>query len=389
MLPFENAEYQDRLAPTRTRMREQGLDALWVTDPANMYYLTGYNAWSFYTPQGVLVPADGDPLLFAREMDAHGAHLTTFLGPDRILGYPEDHVQQRDRHPMDWVASRLDEHGLAGTTLGVELDSYFFTPRAHEALRAGLARTRFVDSAELVNWVRAVKSPAELELMRRAARTAERAMSTAVEVIEPGVRQCDAAAAIVAAQAGGSKEHGGDYPAIVPMLATGAGTATPHLTWSDATFVRGEGTSIELAGCHARYHCPMARTVFLGDPPQRLRDTAAVVAEGLEQALDAARPGVICEQIEQAWRAVIGRHGLAKESRIGYSIGIGYPPDWGEHTMSLRPGDRTVVTPGMTFHVILGMWMDGWGYELSEAIVVTETGAQCLCDFPRQLFVKS
>ena len=387
MLPFDDAEYATRLARTRTRMREQGLDALWVTDPANMYYLTGYNAWSFYTPQGVLVPADGDLLLFAREMDAKGAHLTTFLSQNQILGFPEDYVQQRDRHPSDWIAARLVEAGVAGGTVGVEMDSYFFTPRAYEALRAGLPRTRVVDSMELVNWIRGVKSPAELELMRRAARIAERAMSTALDVIEPGVRQCDAAAAIGAAQAEGTKEHGGDYPALVPMMPTGEGTATPHLTWSDAPFVRKEATSIELAGCSARYHCPMARTVFLGEPPQRLVDTAKVVAEGLERALDAARPGATGEQIERAWRDVISRHGLEKASRIGYPVGIGYPPDWGEHTMSLRPGDHTEVQPGMTFHMILGMWMDGWGFELSETFVVTETGAQCFCDFPRKLFV--
>jgi ectoine hydrolase len=381
---FERAEYDERLRRVRERMAAAGLDGLIVTDPANMHYLTGYDGWSFYTPQCVAVPADEDMVLFTRAMDAAGARLTTFLDDDRILGFPDDYVQQRDRHPMDWIADRLRERGALAGRVGLEMDAYFFTPRAYEALRRGAPGVDLVDAQELVNWVRAVKSPAEIELMRAAARIAERAMAAGIEAIEPGVPQCDAAAAISNAQIAG----GGDYPAIVPMLPTGEGASTPHLTWSDAPFVTGEGTILELAGCRRRYHCPMARTVFLGDPPQRLADTARITVEGLSVALDAVRPGARCEDVEAAWRAHIARHGLEKASRIGYPVGLGYPPDWGEHTMSLRPGDATPLEPGMAFHMILGMWMDGWGFEASETFVVSESGAECLASFPRELVVK-
>lgn len=85
---------------------------------------------------------------------------------------------------------------------------------------------------------------------------------------------------------------------------------------------------------------------------------------------------------------VIARHGIRKPSRIGYSVGLGYPPDWGEHIMSLRPGDLTELRPDMTFHMILGLWMDDWGFELAETFRVTPAGAECLCSFPRRLFVK-
>jgi len=385
---FELDEYGDRLDRTRERMRAQGIDTLIATDPANMHYLTGYDGWSFYTPQGVVVPVEGELLLFTRAMDANGARLTTWLEDRQILGFPEDLVQQRDRHPLQWVAGELTRRDLAGGAVALELDSYFFSPRAYEALRAGLPGARFSDSEQLVNWVRAVKSPAEIELMRRAARIMERVMRAGIDAIEPGVRQCDAVATIAAAQAGGTEEHGGDYPAIVPMLPTGVGTSAPHLTWSEAPLRSGEATVLELAACHRRYHCPLARTVYLGDPPRRLLETARVVEEGLEAALAAVRPGATCESVEAAWRELIGRHGLEKSSRIGYSVGLGYPPDWGEHTMSLRPGDRTPLEPDMAFHMILGMWMQDWGFELSETFRVTQGGAECLCAFPRGLTVK-
>jgi ectoine hydrolase len=386
---FARSEYDERIARTRDRMRVRAIDVLVVSEPANMHYLTGYDGWSFYTPQCVVVPADGDLLLFTRRIDAAGARLTTWLGEEQILGFPEELVQAGDRHPMQWVGAELARRGLGGGVVALELDAYFFSPRAHAALCSALRSARVVDAEELVNWVRAVKSPAELELMDRAARIAERVMRAAIDAVEPGVRQCDAVAAIVAAQAAGTEEAGGDYPAIVPLLPTGVGTSAPHLTWSDAPFRAGEATVLELAGCHRRYHCPLARTVFLGEPPRRLADTAQIVAEGLEAALAAVRPGAACESVEAAWRGVIARHGLEKGSRIGYPVGLGYPPDWGEHTMSLRPGDTTPLEPGMTFHLMLGMWMDDWGFELSETFRVTADGAECLSAFPRELIVKA
>jgi Xaa-Pro aminopeptidase len=132
----------------------------------------------------------------------------------------------------------------------------------------------------------------------------------------------------------------------------------------------------------------MARTLFLGDPPQRLRDTEQVVLEGLQAALDAATPGASAEAVEAAWRSVASRQGVTKESRIGYSVGLNYPPDWGEHTISLRPGDRTELEPNMTLHLILGIWADDWGIEISECFQVTEGGAKPFCRFPRELVVK-
>lgn len=382
------AEFDARLGKVRERMAAQGLHSLVVVDPANMHYLTGYDGWSFYTPQCVFVPSDGELLIFTRQMDANGARLTTFFNEEQIFGYPDDYVQQRDCHPMEWVAKELVRRGVVDGTVGLEMDAYYFSARSYEALRSSLPGSAFADSHELVNWVRAVKSPSELALMRGAARIAEHAMATAIEAVQPGVRQCDAAAAICGAQVRGTEQWGGDYPSFVPLLPTGAGTSTAHLTWSEARFQRGETTLLELAGCYRRYHCPMARTVFLGSPPQRLVEISEITVAGLEAALQAVRPGATCEQIEAAWRAHISRHGLEKPSRIGYAVGLNYPPDWGEHTMSLRPGDTSVLEIGMTFHLIAGMWLDDGGFEVSEAFVVAETGAECLSSFPRELAIK-
>jgi len=390
MQAFDRDEYLERIENTKLRMMQFGLDVLLVSDPANMNYLTGYDGWSFYTPQVVVVAlAQDEPICVVRGIDLNGAKVTTFLDENSLIGYPDDYVQNKRMHPMDFVAEVLEARGLARGSVGLEMDAYFFTAACAEALQQSLPDATFKNAYTLVNWIRMIKSRQELEYMRQAARILENVMTAAIESVTPGTRQCDAAADILAAQARGTAEFGGDYTAIVPMQPSGLGTSTPHLTWSDKPFVEGEATILELAGCRMRYHCPQARTVFLGVPPQMLVDTAKVVVDGLNAVIGAARPGLTCEEIEGVWRGVIAKAGIVKDSRIGYSCGLNYPPDWGEHTISLRPGDKTVLQPDMTIHVIPGIWQDDWGIEISECIHLTDTGAEPLARTPRELIVKT
>ena len=286
------------------------------------------------------------------------------------------------------MADYLRSRGFDGKRIGTELDSYYFSPRALGCLEAGLPNARFLDGDLLVNWARVVKSPAEIALMRQAARLVETAMATAYETIAPGVRQCDAVGAIYQAQIAGQADFGGDLTSLCPIILAGEAATTAHPIWSDRPFEPGQTVALELGGARKRYTCALARTLQLGRPPRKLIDTAAAVEEGLEAVLAIVKPGVTTGEVHGAWQGVLERHGLTKESRIGYSIGVGYPPDWGEHTLSLRPGETTPLEANMTVHVMLGMWLDDWGMELSETVRVTESGAECLTSFPRDVFVK-
>jgi ectoine hydrolase len=388
---FETQEYLDRIQKVKLSMEASGIDVLIASDPANLNYLTGYDGWSFYVPQVVVVALeDEQPLWIGRGMDANGARHTTFLSHERIIGYPDHYVQNPVRHPMNFVADELKRRGWAQKSIGLELDAYYFSARCYIELQKDLPKAQFKDGNLLVNWVRLVKSPAEIAYMKQAGKIVEQVMQTAIDTVAPGVRECDAVAEIFRSQIKGTAEFGGDYTAIVPMMPTGAKTATPHLTWTDERYENETAVNLELAACRNRYHSPLARTMYLGsNPPNNLTDTAEIVVEGLHAALDAIKPGVMCEEIELVWRRIISRSGLEKESRIGYAMGLNYPPDWGEHTASLRPGDKTVLEPNMTFHMILGMWMDDWGFECSESLRVTESGCETFADFPRKLFIKS
>src|SRR5690606_32724366 len=133
----------------------------------------------------------------------------------------------------------------------------------------------------------------------------------------------------------------------------------------------------------------LARTVHLGTPSDELKNLAQVTVEGLEACLAMIKPGVVMEEVCETWTKSIAKHGYEKESRIGYPIGVNYPPDWGEHTASIRKGDRTILQPNMTFHMIPGMWYDKSGFEISESFRVTENGCETLANLPRGLFVKN
>jgi Xaa-Pro aminopeptidase len=385
---FPDSEYERRLERTKRRLAEEGLDAIVVADPANMNYLTGYDGWSFYVHQAVVVTRERDePVWVGRDMDRNGARATTWLGEDSIRAYSDDHVHSpHDLHPMDYLAGVLEDLGVADGRIGLEMDASYFTAKSYTRLDANLPEADFEDATLLVGWIRIRKSEREIEYMREAARISEEAMLAGIDAIDAGVPEYEAAAAIYDRLIRGTDEYGGDYPAIVPLMPSGDHTGTPHLTWTDRPFQEGELVLIELSGCRHRYHSPLARTAFIGDPPAEIQRTADVVVEGIEAALDAAEPGVTCETVEAAWRETIAEYGLEKEDRIGYSMGLGYPPDWGEHTASIRPGDETVLEEDMTFHLIPGIWEDEFGVELSETFRVTATGAEPLADFPRELF---
>jgi ectoine hydrolase len=390
-LPFTREEYETRLAKTRAAMDRAGIEALVVSDPSNMAWLTGYDGWSFYVHQAVVVTGSGAPIWFGRGQDAAGAQRTTWLGDGEIIGYPDHYVQSTERHPMDYLAAQLVSRGLATARIGVEMDNYWFSAAAFAALQRGMPDARFSDATALVNWQRAVKSERELGYMRNAARLVEKMHARIFDVIEPGLPKSSLVAEIYDAGLRYDPElgMGGDYPAIVPLLPSGSDAAAPHLTWDDRPMRAGEGTFFEIAGVCRRYHCPLSRTIFLGTPSQTFLDAEAAVLEGMAAGLEAARAGNRCEDIASAFFGVLSRHGIEKDNRTGYPIGLSYPPDWGERTMSLRPGDTTVLEAGMTFHFMTGLWMEDWGFEITESIVIGETGPEILADVPRKLLVKS
>jgi len=386
---FTKTEYKERLIKVKDAMQKKDIDLMISQDPANMNYLTGYDAWSFYYAQCVLVHINEDePICFLRPMDAGGAYIKTYLQNKNIITYDEKCIHTWPSHPYEYLVEEIKRRKWDNQSIGLEMDSHYFTAFCCEIIKKGLPNAKFKDAERLVNWVRVVKSDAEIKLMKSAARISESGMKTAFKSINPGVRQCDAVADIQKSLFNGTPEFGGDYASIATLLPTGKGTSASHLTATEDKFVNGEATIIEISGVHKRYHCPMARTVLLGAKNQKKIDTMKATNEALDAGISVTRPGNTADHVAQKFWQVLDKHGIKKDSRTGYSIGIGYPPDWGEQTLNISKGDKTVLQPNVTFHMIAVMQFGDWGVEASESVRVTEKDYELFCNLSRELHIK-
>ena len=386
---FEQNEYIERLNKTKKSMQKKGIDLLISQDTANINYLTGYDAWSFYYAQCAIVHINhNEPLLFVRDQDSGGAYIKSYIKDENVIVYDEKYIHTWPLHPYDFLIELIKKNKWDKLNIGVEMDSHYFTAFCYEKLKNGLPNAKLIDSERLVNWVRVVKSDNEINLMKNAALISQEGMKTAFNAISPGTRQCDAVGEIQKSLFYGTPNYGGEYSSIATLLPTGKGTSASHLTATQDPFVRGEATIIEIAGVYKRYHVPMARTILLGKPEQKKIDAMSSTNEALDAGIEAIKPGNTADDVAQAFWKILDKYNIKKESRTGYSIGIGYPPDWGEHTLNISKGDRTVLQPNITFHMIAVMQFGDWGVEASESIRVTENGCETFCNFSRELHIK-
>ena len=388
-MSFSSKEYKERLNKVQSSMQKKGIELLISQDTANINYLTGYDAWSFYYAQCVIVHINADePICFIRAQDAGGAFIKSYLKKENILIYDEKYIHSWPSHPYDALVDLLKKNKWDNLNIGVEMDAHYFTAYCYEKLKKNLPNAKIKDSERLVNWVRIIKSDQEIDFMKKAAVISENAMRTAMDIINPGVRQCDAVAEIQKTLFKGTKDYGGEYASITTLLPTGKGTSASHLTASDEKFVNGEATVVELSGTYKRYHAPMARTINLGKPEQKKIDAMNATNEALEAGISVSKPGNTANDVAEKFWEILDKYKIKKESRTGYSIGIGYPPDWGEHTLNISKGDKTILKPNICYHMIAVMQFGDWGVEASESIRITEQGNELLCNFSRDLYIK-
>lgn len=385
-LPFKEAEYNRRVRLVKEQMDRRGIELLLVLDPSHMNYLCGFDGWSFYVHQGLIISLKEEhPLWFGRMQDSNAARMTTYLPNDNIFGYKDEYVQSRYIHTMEFVATLMKGRG---NTLAMEMDGYWVTPKMYFTLQKELPYLQIVDAQNLVGWVKTVKVEEEIAYIKEAGRITVNAMNTALSTIKEGVAEREVAALVSAQQIRGTDTYGGDSPAIFPIIPSELRTSSAHLTYApDRTYKKNDVVLLELGSARHHYHAPLSRTLYIGEPPKDLQHVSDVVVNGLRKTLSKIGPGLMAEEVEAIWREQLVGTGIEKPSRVGYSFGLAFVPDWGEHTVSLRPGDKSVLTKGMTIHFMPGIWLDTYGFECSEPFLVTEHGCEKIIEYRQELFV--
>lgn len=384
---FSKKEYLDRVKKVKLKMSKNNIDVLLVASPANQFYLTGYDGWSFYTPQMVLISlSEKYPYWIGRKMDTVGAKFTAFLDKNNIVPYPDHYVASQKIHPMDYLVDFIKSKKLERKNIGVEMDDYYYTAKWHDILIKGLPNAKFLNAFLLVNWVRMIKSSQELTYMKSAGKIANLAMKKAMEKVDVGVRQCDVIAELNRYTTMGTNEIGGTFTCKPPNAMVGKFCSAPHLSWTEEKLKKNEIFYIEMGGAKHRYHVPLARCIFTGKAPKKIKELSKIIKEGLNGVLNKVKPGVTGHELENTWKKIISKYGVKKDSRIGYPIGIGYPPTWGELTTSFRKGDKNILKENMTFHCIPALWLQNYGIVISESFIVTKKGAQRLTNYEQKLF---
>jgi Xaa-Pro dipeptidase len=373
---FTPAEYARRMSLVRSAMEVRGVDLLLIHTPENLFYLSGYDTSGYFAYQCIALPLKGEPEILTRRGEAENARLSQ--------------VKKRNVHfDLDDVVTKTVEmvRRFPGIKhIGIEKNSWFLTVQVYERLRRELKPAHVLDCSKLVDVIRLVKSEPEIALIREAAAIANIAMATGVDSIRVGTTENSIAAAISAA----AISAGSDYTGLPHLIKSGDRCAIGHAQWDRRRLERGDVVFMELSGCVKRYSAALMRTYQLQPEDSNVRKAAEAVIASLTNLVSAIRPGVLTGDLYNVAISEIVKAGFSPTPRrMGYSIGIGYPPRWGEElTLDFQPNGTIEVKAGMVFHLIPGILLSPKAtIGFSETVLVTESGHEVLTNHDREFKV--
>ena len=372
---FPKEEYEKRQAHARAGLERAGLDALIITGPENIFYLTGQQTPGYYTFQALVLSAQGDPVFVIRQLEYFNFIANTFIADAEIY---QDHQE-----PISFLTKVIARKGLSGKRVAIDKRGWFLPIAVYETLQSTLGEIH--DGAGIIEALRAIKSPQEVEKLEIAASYVDSGMRAGLAAVRSGASDNDLVAAMMEA----AIRAGSEYMGMEPLVSTGRRTGVPHGTWRRTPLSDNDPAFLEMAGVHDRYHAALMRSAWVGPVPQEADDMMKACQDALAASLAEIRPGVACEVPHMACQKVIDAAGYTENfrKRLGYSVGISFAPDWGEGAiLSLNAGVKTELQPGMTFHLPPALRIYGkFTVGVSETIVITETGWRQLGSVPREL----
>ncbi|MBW6390671.1 M24 family metallopeptidase [Billgrantia antri] len=373
-LAFPVSEFDARLARVRDAMRKVGLDALLLTDPADIYYLTGYNTFEVSVHTCLVCSAER-LVLQVPSIETGPAVVTARV--DELLGYRWEGIGEVIEPLADTLAPfraiGLDLYG-AGLRHGVLRE-----------LQARLGAERFRDDGgELLDGIRIVKSAAELACLRESARITSLGLEAATRVIAAGMLDSDVAAegarAMLAA--------GSEFMSMQPIVTTGQRISVIHVNHQRHRIAPDEPVFLEFGSAYRRYTAPMMKTVVAGRATPAMLAWRDVCRDLFEALCATMRPGNTFDDAARAAEAVLAPHAdqVFFSGVFGYAVGAQFPPSWVEGSGYVARGQQRQFEADMVFHLPLCLRVPGvWGVGLSDTVRVTASGAEPLTDNDWQL----
>ena len=379
---FPKKELEQRLLNVRSELVSSNLDGIVITIPENIYYLTELDHLGFFACHLLVVPREGDMILVCRAMEKitfeNQVKNALFFG----------HADHED--PADYIVSALSELKLLNSQIGIESKSLFLTSRLAESIKSKTPNVHWQDASNLVSGLRIIKSPLEIDFVRKAAKATDAGMLAAINSIKDGASDYEVSAECSRAMILAGSEHFAFGPFIRPTSRLGE----EHTTWRGEVFKNGDAVFIEIAANYRKYQSPMGRLVYVGSAPKNVEKSVKLAIDGMKAINNSIKPGAKAGDAYAAWREVGRKAGLENYERhhCGYLVSIGFPPSWtgGSMVTALAPNSQLELKVGMTFHT--HSWFtntDCVDYFISNTSLLTENGCEVLTNqTPETLIIK-
>ena len=377
-LSFSRDEYHNRVKNVQKIIAEKDLDALLCHTFTDICYLTGLQTIGSYAYFMLVVPQQGDCILLGRDFEMHNC---------LVSAWTDDNVTFRIRDdPIEASKKLLIDRGLADKRLGIEQDSFSLRGNTLARLKEALPKASLVEAGGTIESVKVIKSQAEIEYIRQAAKLSTAGMQAAIDVAAEGKTDNEVARAAYEAIIGG----GSEYMCLDPIVTVGERSGIPHSTHRRVKIKQGDLVFIELGACIHRYSAPTMRTAVIGRPSDPVKRAADAARECVNTVIENMKPGILASEV-----AVKGKEMLASlpadivwHGYYAYSIGLGFPPKWDDCPVAVEEGNTTLLQPGRVFHTSCSLRDVGkYGVTFGDTVAITSDGCEVLTGVPRELVV--
>lgn len=381
-LHFPETEFAARRAAAVKMLQARKLDGLLMFRQESMYYLTGYDTFGYVYFQCLYLGADGRVMLLTRAPDLRQAQHTSDIKDIRIW------VDGPEANPAVELREHLRAFGLSNKRLGVEWEAYGLTARNGFRVQAAFDGFAALDDAsDLVSRLRLVKSPAELNYVRRAAELADLALDEAHRLAAPGVSEGE----ILAAMQSVIIRNDGDDPANEFIIGSGMDALLCRYKTGRRTLTSQDQLTLEFAGVYRHYHSCLMRTIPIGHAAKKQVEMHKVAVDALEACKAALRPGRPIGEVFDAHARVLDESGYRahRMNATGYSLGAVFAPNWMDWPMFFH-GNPEPAAPGQVYfiHLIIFDSDSGLAMTSGQTVVVTEKGCDVLSRRSTDLVVR-
>ena len=369
-LHFTKEEYAARRSRAVAALQAEGLGALIMFAPESHFWISGYDTFGFAMFQAMVLTDRGDLHLLTRMPDLRQAQYTSVLSDEEIHIWTE----VEGANPADDLNNLISKLGVTGP-IGYESQTAGLTDFNGQRLRSALPD--LVDASEIIRALRRHKSPAEIEMHRRAAELSDDALDAALALTKAGAFEGD----ILAAMQGAVFKGGGDYAGNEFIIGSGPGALLCRYFSGRRHLDARDQLTLEWSGAYARYQAAMMRTLLVGGASDTHKRMHNACVEAIEACETAIRPGAPMGDVYEAHARVFDAHGLrhARLQACGYGMGAVYNPIWVDFPMFYE-GNPLPMLAGQVFflHMILMDSDSGEAMTLGHSVLVGSDGIERL-----------